>query len=287
LQGVIVAVRGRALVPIAVLLVAATATACSKAEGASSGTTTAPKPSIVIPRSQPADKAAADCTKSTETAAASDMDGVQLDVSTDASRTSLLVKNTGSLTVIVVPDANFTTRLIAAPYASPADQASRAALVAVNGSRGVGSVHDLPANLPATMVVILPPQWAVCGLTDTVGEIAAVRYLRDKTTSAQYFVAKGLSDQLIPRVSATRARATLNTCARGTTDLLKGSPTLSDIQLYAELLSPGTPCRNGYKALLGSDEKAAQQTTSMALNALERAPRLLGDTKLFGILATG
>ena len=45
------------------------------------------------------------------------MDGVLLDASTDPTRSSLLLKNTGSLSVIVIPDACLRTRLVAAPYA--------------------------------------------------------------------------------------------------------------------------------------------------------------------------
>ena len=85
-------------------MVVVTAVACSSAEGAGDGdggTTVVPTPSIVIPKTQPALKPATDCSKSTEPLQPeSDVDGVQLDISTDPSLTSLLVKNTGSLSVL-------------------------------------------------------------------------------------------------------------------------------------------------------------------------------------------
>jgi len=281
-----VAVRSRALTPIGALIVALAAAGCSSAEGASSGTDAVSTPSIVVPRTQPVLKPATDCSASKEPLpAASDADGVRLDLSTDPSHSSLLLKNTGSLTVVVMPDAELTTRLIAAPYANPTDEASRAALVAVNNSGGLDSSPELPAYVPGRQIVILPPLWAVCALTDNVSETASVRYLRHKTSSAEYFIAKGLADQLLSRFRPTKARAVLTTCVVATRELLKGSPDLPDVELYAQILGSDTLCRSAYKGLLGGNEQATQQTATTVLNGLERAPRLLANTQLFEAFA--
>jgi hypothetical protein len=48
-----------------------------------------------------------------------------LEASTDDTGTSLLLKNTGSLSVLVIPDAGWTTRVTTAPHANPTDPSSR------------------------------------------------------------------------------------------------------------------------------------------------------------------
>ena len=259
---------------------------CSNAKGSSDQGTTVPTPEIVIPTTQPVIKAAADCSKSkVELGPESEAEGVELTLSTDQSRTSLLVKNTGSLSVLVMPDESFVTRLIAAPYANPADPASRVALLAVNASGVLKSVHGLPPYLPASQVVVLPPQWSVCGLTDTVDEIAGVRYMRDRGSSAEYFLTKGVADQLIPGVSAQRAQAGLTRCARDTLVLLTTQPNLTDIELYAAALGAKSSCLSRVKGLLGNSERATEQLTTTVLNELERAPRLMDNTRLYDVTA--
>ncbi|GAA3100720.1 hypothetical protein GCM10010530_26360 [Kribbella aluminosa] len=228
-----------------------------------------------------AQKPAADCGQSTEPLPpVSEADGVQLAASTDPSRTSLLLKNTGGMTVVVVPDADFSSRLIAAPSANPQDAASRNALIAVNNSISA-ELPGIPAYVPKSQVVTLPPQWAICALTDNLRETASVRYLQDRTSSAQYFVAKALADQLLLKVSADRSRQTLIRCARGTASTLKASPELPDIELYVEILGPRTACRAGYKALLNEDERAAGQLGAAVLSRLGGVPRLIPNSPLF------
>jgi len=252
---------------------------CSNASGAdqSGGGPITP---FALPSSAQPLRAVADCSKSDiPLDPASAMDGVRLDASTDETQTSLLLKNTGNLSVIVVPDARFTTRLVTARLHNPKDAASVAALSAVNGSGSLATVTELPTGLPTSQVFIVPPDWAVCALTDDVSEIASVRYLRDKASSAEYFVAKGLADQLLPQKKKP-ANALLE-CTRDTLQMLKEHPDLPDVQMYAELLGGESKCRASYEALLSHDEKAAQRTGTMVLNLLERAPRLLATTKLF------
>jgi hypothetical protein len=264
--------------------VAATAVACSSAVGADYGDgdgTAVSTPSIVLPSTPLTVKPATDCTKSTQALApASEMDGVRLEISTDPTGTSMLLRNTGSLSVIVVPDANFHTRLVAAPYANPTDEPSKSALTAVTSSRNLSTIREVPSYVPPAQVILLPPQWAVCALTDNLKETASVRYLREKMSSAEYFVAKGLAGQLIPRFSADQVKPTLVICARATLNLLKGSPDLSDVELYAEILGTESTCRPRYKALLGGDERATQRIGATVLNQLERTPRLLGNSRV-------
>jgi len=210
-----------------------------------------------------------------------------LEASTDDTGTSLLLKNTGSLSVLVIPDAGWTTRVTIAPHANPTDAASKAALAAVAGAGGLQTVTELPPGIPQSQVFIVPPDWAVCGLTDNVQNVASLRYLRDKATSAEYFVAKGLADQVIARSMppAKKTSQTLLNCAKGTQQLLKERADLQDVALYAELLNTESACRSSFKALLSNDERATQQTSSRLLNLLERAPRLLENTRLFLALA--
>ena len=275
--------RGRGLgISAAVMVIVAAAGCASEAEPP-----VAEPPPIVTPTFSTL-KPAADCSKSdVELPPVSGDEGVLLAASTDDTGTSLLLKNTGSLSVLVIPDSAWTTRVTAAPYANPSDAASKAALSAVTRAGGLQAVRELPTGIPLSQVFIVPPQWAVCGLTDDVSKVASLRYLRDKTTSAEYFVAKGLADQVISRFTppAKKTSQTLLNCAKGTQQLLKERGGLRDIELYAELLSTEGACRSSFKALLSNDERATQQTSSRILNLLERAPRLLENTRLLLALA--
>lgn len=279
------AVRGRTFKPCAVSLLTLLVAGCSAAEGSSPAPTVQPTPSIVVPRSPTtALKPATDCSGSTQQLPTeSETDGVQLTLSTDPSRTSLLLKNSGSLSVVVIPDANFTSRLVAAPYANPQDQASRAALIAVNNSGA--KVADIPRYVPPAQVLTIPPQWALCALTDNVKETASVRYLQDRQSSAEYFLTKALADELIVGSNSDKARPALVRCAKTTLSVLKTYPQLSDIELYVEILSPRSTCRSGYKALLGGDTGATEQLEATVIQRLGGAPRLLANSRLFTITA--
>ncbi|MET9271894.1 hypothetical protein [Kribbella sp. NPDC003557] len=255
---------------------------CSDAGGTTAPTEGVPTPSIVLPPTQGALKPATDCARSTEMLPTeAGADGVQLTVSTDPSRTSLLLKNTGSLSVVVIPDTSFSTRLAAAPYANPKDAASRVALIAVNNSGA--KVADIPQYVPQTQVVTLPPRWALCALTDDVKESAAIRYLQDRPSSAEYFVTKALADELLTSTSAARAQSALVRCAKSTLNALKIHPEMSDIELYVEILSPNPGCRAGYKALLRGDMEATEQLEARVIGQLGGAPRLLANSRLYSV----
>ena len=274
--------RGRAWVMTAVAIMVVAA-GCASEEDPPVGE----QPPIVMPTFATV-KAAVDCSGSDLVLPpVSGDEGVLLEASTDDTGTSLLLKNTGSLSVLVIPDAGWTTRVTTAPHANPTDAASKAALAAVAGAGGLQTVTELPPGIPQSQVFIVPPDWAVCGLTDNVQNVASLRYLRDKATSAEYFVAKGLADQVIARSMppAKKTSQTLLNCAKGTQQLLKERADLQDVALYAELLNTESACRSSFKALLSNDERATQQTSSRLLNLLERAPRLLENTRLFLALA--
>ncbi|TCC08294.1 hypothetical protein [Kribbella soli] len=272
--------------PCAVVLASLAVAGCSVAEGSGLPPMAPPTPTTVVPKTQKSLKPAADCAKSTvPLPTEAETDGVQLTLSTDSSGTSLLIKNTGNLSVVVIPDANFSTSLEAAPYANPQDHASRAALIAVNNSGA--KLTGIPKYVPLNQVVNLPPRWALCALTDDVKQTASVRYLYDRSSTAEYFVTKALADQLIVRngSSSDQARPALIRCAKATLSVLKKYPKLSDIQVYVEILGPRYPCRAGYKALLNGDAVATEQLEAAVIGQLGGAPRLLANSQLFTLTA--
>ncbi|WP_371403266.1 hypothetical protein OHA10_35950 [Kribbella sp. NBC_00662] len=265
---------------VALLAVVATA-GCTTAEGSSGSSPVTETPSIVLPRTTGPVKAAADCTHSTEQLPPeAQADGVVLSAGTDPTHTSLLLKNIGGLTVIIMPDAGFTSRLIAAPATNPTDLESRAALIAVNNSGGLAGVLDIPVFMPKNQVITVPPGWGVCVLSDSLKEFASARYLQDKPTTAEYFLTKALADQLLTKNSLARTQPTLIRCAKSTVDVVKGKPSLSDIEQYVEILAPGSPCRNSYQALLHSDRDAADQLATAVLSELQATPRLKANSDL-------
>lgn len=274
----------RALGLAAALVMVLAVTSC----GQDAEPPSAEPPPIVIPTYGTA-KPAADCSQSDlKLPAVAGDEGVVLEASTDDTGTSLLLKNTGNLSVLVVPDPDWSTRVTTAPLANPTDAASKAALIAVTRAGGLQTVRELPVGMPQSQVFIVPPQWAVCGLTDDVSKVAGLRYLREKTTSAEYFLVKALADQAYARSkppSAQKLNRTLLTCARGTQQLLKESPDLPDIELYAQVLDRESACRTSFKSLLSISERTTQQTVTRLLNLLERAPRLLENTTLLQALA--
>ncbi|MBB6570231.1 hypothetical protein HPO96_37290 [Kribbella sandramycini] len=271
--------------PIAVLLIALCAAGCSSAVGSTyvgeEPTTPVPATTAKSRTPQSAGKAATDCSKSTvRLPAVSAVDGVRLEAATDPTRTTLLLKNTGNLAVLVVPDGKWSTRVLPASFANPEDTASQTALIAVNKS-GILNPQELPSHVPPSQALILPPQWAVCGLSDNIREIAGLRYLREKTASAEYFVLKALADQVVAvkTPSASKFDAGMLRCAKATRQLLKERVDLQDIEFYAELLKRDSPCQQAFSSLMPSDT-AAQRAMAQALSRLERVPHLLENTPL-------
>ncbi len=268
----------------AVSIVALTVAGCGNASDPGPN----PSSTFVPPRRPPSVQAAVECSASdVQLPQVSEAQDVALAASTDATRTSLLLRNTGRLSVIVIPDEDGATRLLTAPYADPTDAASEAALIAVANRGTIDSVPGLPGGIPLSQVFIGPPQWAVCGVTGQLGRVAGVRFLRDKASSAEYFAAKYLADQLSTRVTPTALKTgrTLATCAKGALQLLQQDPGLQGLDLYTRVIGTESACRSSYKTPLGNDEEAAQKMESRTLHLLEKSPTLLENSKFFVALA--
>ncbi|TDC25919.1 hypothetical protein [Kribbella albertanoniae] len=274
---------------VAVVILALGVAGCSSAVGSEyvgEDVPTTPVPKSATSSKKPTttqQAVATDCSKSTRRLPAlTAADGVRLEAATDVSRTTLLLKNTGNLAVIVVPDATWNTRVLPAPFASPIDNAAKTAQSAVANSGILSPQVKLPGNVPSTQALIVPPGWAVCGLTDKAGEVAGLRYLRDKTASAEYFVLKALADQAVAvkEPAPQTFYAGLLRCGKATKQLLKERVDLQDIEFYAELLRTGSPCQLAFETMLPS-ETSAQRAMAQALSRLERVPHLQENTQLF------
>ena len=199
---------------------------------------------------------------------------------TDPTRTSLLLKNTGLLTLIVVP-GDYGTALSTAPYDNPTDDTSvnvLRAMIATNlpAHDAVVSTLVRVEGLPENQVFVVPPQWTVCALGDRVG----VRILRDKAASSEYFVLQALAARLAragtpPGVSRLR---TLTTCATGTLDFLNQHPQVETPTWYEAVIGTGTSCYKSYRIFFPAEEEAAKAEASL-LGTLERAPALVEDTR--------
>ncbi len=221
-----------------------------------------------------------------ELADATAIAGVTLKLLTDATNTTLLLTNSGSLSVAVFPPEDGTTRLAAAPYANPSDAASVEALHAVASVANPNNVPEMPQGVPLSQVYFVPPGWSVCATTGDLSQAAHVRYLRDKASSATYFATKALGDQLVKFVTpkSIQKMQTLETCAKETDTMLTSTPRLTDTDLYTGLITGGTACRSSFNALLGDAEEAKSAETG-ALKWLERTPQLLENSKFFVALA--
>lgn len=263
------------------MLAIAVCASCSDDEPTSDEPTIV-EPTIVEPTVEPL-VAPSSCEDSDLTLAdATAPPGVTLKLSTDSTNTTLLLTNSGSLSVAVFPHQDGRTHLAAAPYANPSDAASIEALNAVASVANPNSVPEMPAGVPLDQVYFVPPGWSVCGTTGDLNQAAQVRYLRDKASSATYFATKALADQFVkfftPK-SMQRAQ-TLETCARETNTLLTDTPSLTNSDLYTGLITGGTACRSSFKALLG-DAEEARSAESGALKWLKRTPQLLENSKFF------
>jgi hypothetical protein len=191
-------------------------------------------------------------------------------------------KNTGELSAVVIPDASRTTRLTTAPYANPTDELSAVALDAVVDTGYAASVPGLPSDIPPDQVYVVPPDWAVCALSDRLGVAASTRYLQDKQSSAMYYTTKLLGDELLPFVTPQQMKnwRTLVSCAKGAADVVQRYPELEGLDLYASAIGDGSACRSAYKLLLSNDEQATRTVQTKALDLLEQSPKLLKTTKV-------
>lgn len=266
------------------LILSITAAGCGSSTGGqeaeagpTSGATVEPPPAFPVAR-----RAATDCSSATVPATQSGAtQGVSASTTTDVTGTSLLLKNTGQLALVVVPVG--TTRLQPAPEANPSDLASQLALNALASTFFPSAVPGLPDGVPADQVFVVPPDWAVCALTGRLDTSARVQFLSDKASTAKYALVKKLSDDAVGMLTPPRLKnqQALLACARGMDRLLKDEPTLNGFDLYATAVRAGTACQSSYVALLGSsDPQAAQRTESRLLGLLKKSPTLIENTRL-------
>lgn len=259
-------------------LLALVAAGCGSGEGE-------PQPT---PPTQTTPVAAADCASSDVLLPQdSSVPGVTFTLSTDPTGTSLLMKNTGELSAVVIPDEDGTTRLTTAPYANPTDELSAAALEAVRNTGYAPSVPGMPFGIAQDQIYFVPPEWAVCALSDRIGVVARTRYLQDKQSSVMYYTTKRLGGELSAYVTPQQMKnnRTLVSCAQGAGDVVQRYPGLEGLDLYAEVIGDGSACRSAYKLLLSNDEQATRTVQKKALDFLERSPRLLKTTEFVLALA--
>lgn len=102
---------------------------------------------------------------------------------------------------------------------------------AVAKSGFAAHVPGLPPDIPVDQVYVVPPDWAVCALTDRLGVSARTRYLRDKVSSAQYRTAKYLGDQLVSFITPSQLKSSrsLVSCAKGAQNAVEGYPDLDGL----------------------------------------------------------
>ena len=240
------------------------------------------------PVSPAARRPATDCSSATTPATQSGVtQGVSASTTTDATGTSLLLKNTGQLALVVIPVG--TTRLQPAPEANPSDLASQLALDALASTFLPSEVPGLPAGVPADQVFVVPPDWAVCAVTGRLDTSARVQFLTDKASTAKYALVKQLSDDAVDLLTPPRLKnqQALRACAQGMDRLLIEQPQLNGFDLYATAVRTGTSCQSSYTALLGNSEpQAAQRTESRLLGLLKKSPTLIENTRLITALVT-
>lgn len=267
----------------ALLILCVTAVGCAGAQADPAPTATvAPPPESPIVL-QPATDCATATTPTLQTGAPQ---GVRASTTTDDTGTSLLLKNTGQLALVVLPGPG--SRLTTAPQFNPDDLASRQALEAVAKTLIVSAVPGLPAGVPWDNAFVVPQGWAVCALTDRLSTRAGIQFFGDKSSTAKYALLKQLGDDVVGRVTPAPLlkQQTFVACAKGVDKALKGTPGLNGFDLYASTVRTGTACQSSYSALLGveHDPRAVRQTESRLFSLFKKSPALLENTRLVSAL---
>jgi hypothetical protein len=205
---------------------------------------------------------------------------------TDSTRTSLLIKNTGDQTVLVIPRQN--TALQPTPDINPQDFVDSTALKALSESTFLETDPNLPLGTPLNSVYIVPPGYGVCGTVPEVGEYPYVTIQQDRVASATWFVlhavAQSLSDRLRENTfEGSETIQAMATCANGTASLASSRPDLASADLYANVMQTSAGCYKSYKAVFENSEEAqtavedASKTREDVVSLLDRAPDLLKD----------
>lgn len=255
-------------------LVVGATSACGSGPPPDSGPS--PETSSQAPSAPPPPKIPTDCAgSSVALQPAPTPPGVSLELSTDPTGSSLLVRNTGDLTVLMAA-GDQSTLLLTAPHANTTDAASIAALNAVAND---GVTRTVDGAAPGAVFVV-PPQFAVCALSSAGGP-PAVRYQQDRAASASYVVAKSLHERLdaLAVPPGQRRAASLIACARTAEDLTALTEPGDDAALYASLLSGGSSCRQAYRQLFVAEAQASRFERTL-LTTLNEAPFLRSTSKV-------
>lgn len=254
----------------ACLILCITTAGCA-GDGSTSDTGTQQPPASLTPP-----RAATDCSSSTTPVGQTGVtQGVSASTTTDATGTSLLLKNTGQLSLVVVPAG--ATRLTEAPDASPGDEASMLALNQVARTFTPSAVPGLRVGVNGAFVV--PAEWAVCALTDQLGTPAGVEFLSDKASTAKYTLAKAVFDFAEGRLTPPQLarQESFTACVQGVDTVLRTRPELNGFDLYAETVGTGFSCRSIAQLASNSDAPAAE---SRLLALLKKSPTLIENGRL-------
>jgi hypothetical protein len=259
----------------ATVILVGTVSACGPSNSSSSVSQSASEYS-------PPSVAATDCSQSNvPVAVPSTIPTGTISAETDNTRTSLLIKNTGDQTLLVIPQQE--TSLQQTPSVNPTDAVDLAALKAVTQVPFLGADNNIPAGTQLSTIFIVPPQYGVCGTVAEIGEYADVSVERDKEASAMWFVAHAVAKSLYEKITTGGDEdvQALTTCASDTASLTSKYPDLSDVDLYATVMQAGASCYKSYEAVFEEKEEIvkaeedATKTREDVLDLLDRAPDLL------------
>jgi len=285
-RGVLAA--GTATLVVVCLMTSCTSSSRSNENGGSPtsapATDSGPPTEITITPS-PADTVASDCSAASTPVPVTGV--LPLGAFTDSTRTALLVKNTGLLTLLIVP-GNTASTLDAASYADPTDLPDTLALDAVAHADLPSNDPYWPPTVPLDQVYIVPPQWAVCALVPTAGEDARINASEDKFASAAYFTAQKLAlsaqDYLTLTPDVLKQGQAFITCAQGTVSLLDQNKDENEDQLYSSAIETGSACHTGYQTLFADDETDLPKASDEAIDLLDKTPKLIEDEKFISEL---
>src|SRR5215470_8250702 len=198
-------------------------------------------PSLSLPPPSPTNSsltAATDCSQpNTDVPTSSAFPPDTYSAKTDSTRTSLLIQNTGPLTLFVTAEEN--TVLQPTPDINPTDPADNLALKALVGSDVFQPYYS--AGYTAPGVYVLPPGYGVCGTVPYIYQIAKVTIWRDRDASAAWFATHSLTQALYGRLESIKLNndktvQAMVTCANGTVSVASSNPDWSDADLYANVM---------------------------------------------------
>lgn len=213
-------------------------------------------------------------------------------VTTDVTRTSLLISNVSELTLVVIPETRETEVDDPSYHGSYADQsASALAYQSLNADTlvrydTVVSSATGTYGLAPYQAYFVPPQWSVCAHVPYTYDKVQLGIDRDNDASLAYFTAEKLAALTLryaTPASISRANSLLD-CATGTLQLINSNPGNTNASTFLpQLFSTGSSCYEGLKNLLGSDD-AVEHESSGFLEALSKLPAWVDDVKFLEAL---